>query len=472
MKTPAQRLETLLDVIVDGTCSDDDRREFSQLLEQHPGLTAPLIAQLRTHSLLQWHCSHNNSNVDAAQRAELGLQNGCVVTTKQPRAKRRGIRALGWVASAAVVLVVVGTLVSWRTGHGDANANAAVAEVIDDSNVVWSDQSDARSSGRAIHPGRLDIESGVLTLRFRSGASVVFRGPASMQIESDMLVRMDRGQATAQVPQWAKGFTIETPDAEIIDLGTQFGVMALGNGKTDVVIFEGEVDVKPTGGNKRVQKRLNQGEAASIHRDGAIDRIVEVRGDSKRGWSTSNHPLSSRNAFRAIRDNIPPSDGSKYFYYQITSGGLDEDAPAYVDKHPHQWNGLTGAGLPKFLRGADYARTFNDYRYIQDFHIVVELARPADVYVFFDDRVPTPSWLLERFVDTGVDIGLDEGPWEGIPDHRTAVGPGNSIDNVFSVWRRRCERPEAVTLGSVGDSKEARAMYGIAAVPLDDERKD
>jgi hypothetical protein len=317
-----------------------------------------------------------------------------------------------------------------------------------------------------VRPGRLAIESGSLTLRFRSGATVSLRGAASARIESDMLVKLDRGQATAQVPHWARGFTIETADVEVIDLGTQFGVMARSDGMTDVVIFEGQVDVKPTRGDGRVQRRLNQGEAARISNSGSIDRIVEVRGDLRGGWSTIDHPANMRNVFKAIRDNIPPSDGSKYYYYQITTEGLVDDASAYVDRHPHEWNGLSARGLPRFLRGADYARTFNDYRYIPDFEIVVEIDSPANLYVFFDDRVPTPDWLLEGFEDTGVDAGLDEGPWEGIPDHRTAVGGGVSIDNVFSVWRRRCDRGELVTLGAMGDTREARAMYGIAATPL------
>jgi hypothetical protein len=353
------------------------------------------------------------------------------------------------------------------TNDNQQEIQGAVAEVVDEKAVVWSDNTSALGEDRLIHAGKLEIDSGDLTLRFRSGATVLISGAASMRIDSDMLVRLDRGQATAQVPQWAKGFTIETADVEVIDLGTQFGVMASGDGSTDVVIFEGEVDLKPTGGDQRVQKRLIQGEAARVGSDGAINRIVEVRSDVKGAWSTLDSPGFKSGVFKSIRDNIPLADGTKYSYYQMTAAGLEDDAWAYVDRHPHQWNGLTATGLPKFLRGADYARTFNDYRYIGGFEIVVELAAPADLYVFFDDRVPTPDWLLERFEDTGVNIGLDEGPWEGIPDHRTAVGAGNSIDNIFSVWRRRCERPETVKLGAVGDTREARAMYGIAATQLD-----
>src|SRR5690606_37854525 len=138
--------------------------------------------------------------------------------------------------------------------------------------------------------------------------------------------------------------------------------------------------------------------------------------------------------------NIPPADGSQYFCYQITYHGLDDDVFAYGD-HPHQWNGLTAAGLPKFLRGADYVKTFNDYRYMNDFQMTVFLSQPANLYVFFDNRVPAPSWLTDQFVDTGVDIGLDEGPWGAhdkafrpdLPDFENAVGGGQSIDNTFSV---------------------------------------
>ncbi len=450
-----KHLQRLLEIVIDGTASDEERREFAKLIEQHPDLTSPLVEQLRTHSLLQWQCHEIDLHLPKPGDAALSAI---------PRRRTRRI-ILGSIASIAAAIILAGTTVFWLANA--APDDVTVAEVVEDSDVVWSENTTALKQDRSIHPGTLEIESGSLTLRFRSGATVMFRGASSMRIESDMLVRLDRGQATAQVPHWATGFTIETADVEVIDLGTQFGVAARGDGTTDVVIFEGKVDVKPTGGNKRVLKRLNQGEAARINSTGAIKRIVEVRGDVKDGWTTSNQPPSSENLFKAIRDNIPPSDGSKYFYYQLSTTGLEEDAWAYVDRHPHQWNGLTAAGLPKFLLGAEYARTFNDYRYIRGFEIVVELARPADLYVFFDDRVPTPDWLLEQFEDTGVNIGLDEGPWEGIPDHRTAIGAANSIDNVFSVWRRRCLKPEEVTLGAVGDSNEARAMYGIAATPLD-----
>jgi hypothetical protein len=104
--------------------------------------------------------------------------------------------------------------------------------------------------------------------------------------------------------------------------------------------------------------------------------------------------------------------------------------------------------------------------------------------VFFDDRVETPDWLKADFEDTGVDIGLDEGPWlmeldeeaRKLDTNTTAAGGGNSVDNVFSVWRRRCPNGGTVALGHGGEwgidrpglsGKGGRTMYGIAATPLD-----
>ena len=124
----------------------------------------------------------------------------------------------------------------------------------------------------------------------------------------------------------------------------------------------------------------------------------------------------------------------------------------------------TRGGLPAFLRGADYIMTFNDDKWMKDLSVTVELARAATLYVFYDTRLPTPRWLPERFTDTGVLIGLDEGLWPGGPP-QTALGrgPGMSIDTVFSVWRCDLGPDETINLGAL-ENGGSNAMYGIAAV--------
>jgi hypothetical protein len=463
MMTPAaptpRRLQDLLDQVLDGASTPEQNRELNALVEQRPELAREIAAQLRLHSLLEWESPEVRVFEPPAE-----------AVSSEPTAGGRpvaSVRATGrrrWLVAAVLAATCGGAL--WWVQTGRQPTDPVVAEIVDENLVDWSSRTDALTDDRRIAPGLIAFESGSLTLRFRSGATVKATGPASMRIESDMLVRLDRGQATAHVPRWAVGFTIETPDVEIVDQGTEFGVVARGDGKTDVVVFDGEVDLTPvTQRTPRGPKRLTQGEAVSVSQGGSIDRIMQVRRDNRgESWSTapSREP---EGVISGIRDNLRPSDSPKY--YQITPTGLAEDALAYVDR-PHQWNGLNGVGLPEFLRQVDYVRPFNDDKYLGELEIVVELSQPAWLYVLFDDRVPLPQWLQRDFEDTGVDIGLDEGPWEfADPTLRTAIGSGNSIDRTFSVWRKKCETPQAVRLGSMGVSLEARAMYGIAARPLD-----
>ena len=91
--------------------------------------------------------------------------------------------------------------------------------------------------------------------------------------------------------------------------------------------------------------------------------------------------------------------------------------------------------------------------------------RTATLYVLFDDREETPSWLSNQFMDTGINIGLDEGrlcrrarrPSQGALVKASTMssrsGSSTSIGLRQSNW-----------VASVG-AQCCRAMYGIAAVP-------
>jgi hypothetical protein len=243
-------------------------------------------------------------------------------------------------------------------------------------------------------------------------------------------------------------------------------------------VFEGQVDVREMAGPVVQPRSMFIGEAARIDALGSIDRIMEIGRDTSGKWWT-NDPQSGKYLIASVNDNIVTDVSDRFTCYQTTYNGLQDDALAYADNPHHQWNGLTAAGLPEFLRGADYIKTFNDYRYRQDFELTIDIAKPANLYVFADNRIPPPKWLKDQFEDTNVDIGLDEGPWleqaeekyRRLDKNTTAQGGGNSIDNTFSVWRRRCTETGPVILGDAGkwatEGKQGRAMYGIAVTPLE-----
>lgn len=463
-KHPQTRLLQLLDTVLDGSYSEADRAEFSALLEGHPELTPLVVKQLRTHALLNWKLAPSTlapQGVDVlSDREEADTDFVCdlngkdVVETDQPTPQSSWRSYVGWIGAVAATLLVAVLISSpGRTGMG---------RVIDAQTAVFAKNSTAVVGDRVV-AGRLEIESGRFAMEFENGVKFDITGPASCEIVSGMFVKLESGQATADVPRWARGFTIETPDVEVVDLGTRFGVSTSDAGKTDVVVFEGLVDLKSLSTNKRsFKRRLTQGEAARIDRKGEIERIFQVHGESVgNNWSTAHLP-NQQAIITAVWDNF--NSTKSVSYYQIVTGGFGEDAPAYVD-HPHQWNAATKDGLPEFLRGADYVRTINDFRYHIEQVIHVEIARDSTLYVLFDNRTPAPGWLKEQFVNTTQQVGLDEDAWLGNPTFSVDVGPGVSIDNVFTVWSRPCSAGDVMTLGSMGAGGEARAMYGIVAIP-------
>ena len=81
----------------------------------------------------------------------------------------------------------------------------------------------------------------------------------------------------------------------------------------------------------------------------------------------------------------------------------------FVDR-PHEWNGLTESGMPSYLVGADYVKSFNDDKVAEDLRITVKTTAPVTLYVLLDLRVYPPAWLTEAFTDTGDQIGIDEAP--------------------------------------------------------------
>jgi hypothetical protein len=370
-----------------------------------------------------------------------------------------------WRWRRAAVLVIglgLALLAMWAAHRGQGDG--AVATLVEARDVVWANGQAPIAVNARLTPRVIRCRSGTLKFAFDSGALVAVEGLADLEVLSGMRLRTVRGRITARVDDRAKGFAVETPNTVVVDQGTEFGVEVDGSGQTGVVVFEGRVDLARTESADRLApiKHLGQGEGLRIGSSGSLSRIVAVeRRPGDDAWSTG--PSADRGAvIRSVHDNLRGPECSKY--YQIVRGGLDDDVPAYVDRL-HQWNGLDAEGLPGFLRGADYIMPFNDDKWMKDLQVTIEVARPATLFIFFDDRERIPLWLSDQFTDTGINIGLDEcsGP-QGEP-LAAGRGPGLSIDHVLSVWKCELEGDESISLGALLGRRQNMTMYGIAAVP-------
>lgn len=155
-----------------------------------------------------------------------------------------------WAAAAAIVTALI--VLSIPRGE-EFRPVATLAEA---EGCKWAGSDLPTAEGAQLGAGTLSLVEGMATLEFESGAVVTLEAPTTLEVLSKMHCRLVEGSVVADVPESAHGFKIDTPDLEVVDLGTRFGVTANAFGNSHVLVFEGEVEV---GGAGDEVKRLTTG---------------------------------------------------------------------------------------------------------------------------------------------------------------------------------------------------------------------
>ena len=148
----------------------------------------------------------------------------------------------GFTAVAAAAVVVAG-LFFWR----HPAPSPTVATLVQADNTKWSGSTLLTLSQSRLGPGMLALAEGIATVRFESGAVITLEAPTKFEIVDPLRCRLLEGSLTAEVPPAAHGFTVETPDLRVVDLGTRFGVTASSTGNSHVFVFEGAVRLDDAG---------------------------------------------------------------------------------------------------------------------------------------------------------------------------------------------------------------------------------
>lgn len=168
------------------------------------------------------------------------------------------MRQWGSWAAAFVIILGLGSLLAWRQTSG-----RALAAVVGSEAIRWADGQRPLTEGQVLGRGRIGIEAGFLKIRFASGASVILEGPARLDVLGKNNGRLHAGRAVADVPPAATGFTIESPDGRIVDLGTRFGVeVGPRVHGTEVHVLEGLVRASVPG--EKAARELRESQALRI----------------------------------------------------------------------------------------------------------------------------------------------------------------------------------------------------------------
>lgn len=139
----------------------------------------------------------------------------------------------------------------------------AVGQVIESSDCVWTTRPMMSSLGFAL--GKVRLASGSAEFRFDSGTNVILDGPSEMQIESADSARLLAGNVFVDVTEVSHGFTLLTPEARILDEGTQYAV-SLDADATEVHVFDGSVIWIAERSDTEFEDRIASGEAKRFTR--------------------------------------------------------------------------------------------------------------------------------------------------------------------------------------------------------------
>ncbi len=189
-------------------------------------------------------------------------------------------KPLPWIAVAAIVLIFAGSLsvlLNKRVSITPSEAKATEIEPITHdglailmesvgANFVDNGMQPTKTNG-ILYPGEIILESGITAIEFYSGARVILEGPAIFELTSENSAIFREGRLRAQVPPQACGFSVSTPQIEVIDLGTEFGMNIEEDGHlTEVHCFSGLVDIYEDSikQNSKTLRSLQAGEAVRI----------------------------------------------------------------------------------------------------------------------------------------------------------------------------------------------------------------
>lgn len=153
---------------------------------------------------------------------------------------------LGFLAAAACLVLAL-YVFSQRPASNSVAANPPageyVARLTGSKDCRWADTIPSARSGNFLRKGqRLELARGFAEITFDSGARVLLEGQASLDVNSAWDATLLRGTLRASVPTEAMGFRISNPAVQVVDLGTEFTMIADSSGAADVLVLKGMVE--------------------------------------------------------------------------------------------------------------------------------------------------------------------------------------------------------------------------------------
>ncbi|SHI69355.1 FecR family protein [Rubritalea squalenifaciens DSM 18772] len=253
------RFESLLSGLIDQELSQEEFNELQNLL-----------AESEANRQAYWDFIEMHSSMEIMmEKRDAGKITQFISRGEQLlKLQARRTKILAACGAAAVAMI---TAVTLKFIMVEPDQNLASFETAPDTRYSITNATD----GQVDHIQTGDVVSisqGTMELKFKQGVRAIITGPAEFTLVNDSLLDLEQGSAWFHVPQEAVGFTVETPEMEVVDLGTKFAVKQIPESTPEVHVFTGKVRVTSKSAPDNGME-LTEGNALKLNRRGQLEPI-------------------------------------------------------------------------------------------------------------------------------------------------------------------------------------------------------
>lgn len=277
----------------------NDETPFDHVMEQWLESSIDADQQAALLSRLKEHPEEMRRFVEAnvreqmlrdAARGLMLLDQVNEVTSSLHQPQRRSIKRIITVVGSLAACLLVALFLFQKSERGEA----AIETFVSVASLYQTDS--LLQNGDRLGSRTIEIQRGFIHLQFDDGVEVTLQGPARYELIGPGKTRLHTGLLTATVPPGGEGFQVSTPTADVVDLGTAFGIEIDAAGVPEVSVFDGKVEVTPAG--KQDNRLVQEGEAVRVNQRHEIETSPFDAVTFQKVWPVASGVAGSTGAFR------------------------------------------------------------------------------------------------------------------------------------------------------------------------------
>lgn len=329
--SPHEHLSAMITELISGKITDNRRTELFRILEKDPDALKYYIEFITTWALLDecsdeldtelvreefntdfWNALAEDEKAAPAIEGYKEEPDRELITKVEHRPTERKISRVSvfsLIASAAAVLFVV-----IYARFVPVPQSIEVATLTNGMHTKWAEMDSLMQPGTRLYADGMPLllREGLAEVVFDSNARMTIEAPAEFQIFAGDRVKLRYGKVYATVPQEAIGFTVTTENAEVIDLGTEFGVKADIGGDTYLHVIDGMTRLVTRGESDRISVDVRGGSAKKV--SGVTAVISEIVCDTRlfvRAFDPANNITWRRKPALDMAELVDMGDGTE-----------------------------------------------------------------------------------------------------------------------------------------------------------------